>query len=61
MQRVRIPSPAGLLDGLLELPPGLAPQVHQNRLLKMAREGGQMTPQDLGKLGFGEQWNREPT
>mgnify|MGYP000884280085 FL=1 len=45
----------------LELPPGLAPQVHQNRLLKMAREGGQMTPQDLGKLGFGEQWNREPT
>ncbi len=24
MQRVRIPSPAGLLDGLLELPPGYA-------------------------------------
>jgi TnpA family transposase len=34
----------------LELPPGVATQVHQNRLLKMAREGGQMTPQDLGKF-----------
>ncbi|MET3134558.1 TnpA family transposase [Oxalobacteraceae bacterium GrIS 1.11] len=31
----------------LALPDGLGRQVHQNRLLKMAREGAQMTPRDL--------------
>lgn len=34
----------------LQLPDGLERRVHQNRLLKMAREGGQMTPRDLGKF-----------
>lgn len=34
----------------LALPEGIGRQIHQNRLLKMAREGGQMTPQDLGKF-----------
>ena len=29
---------------------GLAGTSTQNRLLKLAREGGQMTPKDLGKL-----------
>ena len=33
----------------LGLPEGLDRRVHQNRLLKMAREGGQMTSRDLGK------------
>lgn len=33
----------------LGLPDGLDRRVHQNRLLKMAREGGQMTSRDLGK------------
>ncbi len=34
----------------LALPDGIGRHVHQNRLLKMAREGGQMTPQDLAKF-----------
>lgn len=34
----------------LELPGGIERQVHQNRLLKIAREGGQMTPADLAKF-----------
>ena len=34
----------------LGLPAGLAQRVHQNRLLKIAREGGQMTPADLAKF-----------
>jgi hypothetical protein len=32
------------------LPNGLKKTVHQNRLLKIAREGRQMTPQDLGRF-----------
>ena len=31
----------------LALPDGISRQIHQNRLLKMAREGAQMTPRDL--------------
>lgn len=34
----------------LGLPNGLDKTIHQNRLLKIAREGRQMTPQDLGKF-----------
>ena len=34
----------------LDLPDGIEQQVHQNRLLKIAREGGQMTPADLAKF-----------
>ena len=34
----------------LDLPAGIELGVHQNRLLKMAREGGQMTPGDLAKF-----------
>ena len=34
----------------LDLPDGLNRLVHQNRLLKMAREGGQMTTKDLSKF-----------
>ena len=34
----------------LTLPAELARRVHQNRLLKIAREGGQMTPADLAKF-----------
>jgi TnpA family transposase len=34
----------------LDLPLGIELQVHQNRLLKIAREGGQMTPADLAKF-----------
>ena len=34
----------------LSLPDGIGRHIHQNRLLKMAREGGQMTPQDLAKF-----------
>ena len=34
----------------LGLPSGLERLVHQNRLLKIAREGGQMTPADLAKF-----------
>jgi TnpA family transposase len=34
----------------LELPPGIERLVHQNRLLKIAREGGQMTPANLAKF-----------
>ncbi|MFJ4292899.1 Tn3 family transposase [Cupriavidus sp. NPDC089707] len=32
------------------LPDGIERLVHQNRLLKLAREGGQMTPHDLAKF-----------
>jgi len=34
----------------LDLPAGIERQVHQNLLLKIAREGGQMTPADLAKF-----------
>lgn len=34
----------------IALPDGIGRQIHQNRLLKIAREGGQMAPQDLGKF-----------
>jgi hypothetical protein len=34
----------------LALPEGLERRVHQNRLLRMAREGGQMTTQNLSKI-----------
>jgi len=34
----------------LDLPAGIDRQVHQNRLLKIAREGGQMTPADLARF-----------
>ncbi len=34
----------------LDLPSGIERQVHQNRLLKIAREGDQMTPADLAKF-----------
>ena len=34
----------------LSLPNGLEKTIHQNRLLKIAREGRQMTPRDLGKF-----------
>ena len=34
----------------LDLPAGIERLVHQNRLLKIAREGAQMTPADLGKF-----------
>ena len=34
----------------LDLPPGIEQLVHQNRLLKIAREGGQMTPADLARF-----------
>jgi TnpA family transposase len=34
----------------LALPDGIDRLVHQNRLLKIAREGGQMTPADLAKF-----------
>ncbi len=34
----------------LDLSSGIERQVHQNRLLKIAREGGQMTPADLAKF-----------
>lgn len=34
----------------LDIPVGIEHQVHQNRLLKIAREGGQMTPADLAKF-----------
>lgn len=34
----------------LELPTGVERLIHQNRLLKIAREGGQMTPADLSKF-----------
>jgi hypothetical protein len=34
----------------LALPAGIGRDIHQNRLLKMAREGGRMTPQDLAKF-----------
>ena len=34
----------------VDLPAGIERRVHQNRLLKIAREGGQMTPADLAKF-----------
>lgn len=34
----------------LNLPAGIERRVHQNRLLKIAREGGQMTPADLARF-----------
>jgi TnpA family transposase len=34
----------------LALPAGIGRDIHQNRLLKMAREGGRMSPQDLAKF-----------
>lgn len=34
----------------LDIPAGIEQQIHQNRLLKIAREGGQMTPADLAKF-----------
>ena len=34
----------------LDLPSGIDRLIHQNRLLKIAREGGQMTPADLAKF-----------
>ena len=34
----------------LDLPAGIERQVHRNRLLKIVREGGQMTSADLMKL-----------
>lgn len=34
----------------LDLPPEIYQQVHQNRLLKIARESGQMTPADLARF-----------
>jgi hypothetical protein len=34
----------------IELPPGTERLVHQNRLLKIAREGAQMTLADLAKF-----------
>lgn len=34
----------------VNLPAGLDRLIHRNRLLKIAREGGQMTPHDLGKF-----------
>ena len=34
----------------LDLPTGIERQIHQNRLLKIAREGGQMTSADLMKF-----------
>jgi len=34
----------------LALPDGIGLQIHQNRLLKMTREGAQMTPRDLAKF-----------
>jgi TnpA family transposase len=34
----------------LDLPAGIERRVHQNRMLKIAREGGQMTPADLAKF-----------
>jgi len=42
----------------LNLPTGIERLVHQNRLLKIAREGGQMTPADLAKF---EQQRRHTT
>jgi TnpA family transposase len=34
----------------LDLPSGMEQRIHQNRLLKIAREGSQMTPADLAKF-----------
>jgi hypothetical protein len=41
----------------LDLPDGIERQVHQNRLLKMAREGSHLTSADLAKF---ELSRREP-
>lgn len=40
----------------LALPDGLGRQIHQNRLLKMAREGAQMQPSDLAKFENGRRY-----
>ena len=48
----------------LDLPPASSGLVHQNRLLKIAREGGQMTPADLAKFersGVRRLWWRSPS
>lgn len=34
----------------IDLPDGIERRIHQNRLLKIAREGGQMNPSDLAKF-----------
>jgi hypothetical protein len=34
----------------IALPDGVDRHIHQSRLLKIASEGGQMTPHDLGKF-----------
>ncbi len=34
----------------IEMPSGVERQIHQNRLLKIARDGGRMTPHDLAKF-----------
>ncbi len=34
----------------LDLPDGLGRLIHQNRLLKISREGGKMTTKDLSKF-----------
>jgi len=52
------PNPRNMLEHIerlkawqaLDLPSGIERLVHQNRLLKIAREGGQMTPADLAKF-----------
>lgn len=40
----------------LVLPEGLGRHIHQNRLLKMAREGAQMQPSDLAKFEDGRRY-----
>jgi hypothetical protein len=40
----------------LALPEDIGQHNHQNRLLKMAREGEQMTPKDLGKFEDERRW-----
>ena len=44
----------------LDLPSGIERLVHQNRLLKIAREGGQMTPADLAKFEPQRRYGRGP-
>lgn len=41
----------------LDLHSGVEQLVLQNRLLKIAREGGQMTPADLAKFEPQRQWH----
>jgi TnpA family transposase len=40
----------------IDLPSGIERQIHQNRLLKIAREGGQMTSADLMKFERGRRY-----